>query len=119
MEWTQIYQRYQEEIDFFKRKADELLVEIVLHETKMNKRKQLKLQQNEEDVNQLYKMIVSMLKTTALIESYQYFQLLKIPLTDQNMRLFCIKTDNHFENLLQILVLKIKNEESIDFTINR
>ena len=99
--WKQIYQLYQKEIIFLERKADESLVEIIRHETKMNKRKQQKLQPDEGDVNQLHEMIISMLKMMAVIESYRYFQLLKIPLTDQNMRLFYFKTDNYFENLLQ------------------
>ena len=71
--WKQIYQLYQKEIIFLERKADESLVEIIRHETKMNKRKQQKLQPDEGDVNQLHEMIISMLKMMAVIESYRYF----------------------------------------------
>ena len=112
-----IYLLYQNEINFFEKKADELFVEIIIHETKMEQRKQQKLQPNEGDVNQLYKMIISMLKMIAIIETYRYFQLKKILLTNQNLRLFFVKKDEHFENLLLVFLLKIKNEQSIDFTI--
>ena len=114
-----IWELYQNEINYFERKTDKLLVEIIIHETQMEKRKQQKLQPNEEDISQLHKMIISMLKSIAIIETYRYFQMLKILLTDQNMRLFYFKRDQHFENLLMVFLLKIKNEEGIDFTINR
>ena len=42
----------------------------------------------------------------------------KILLTNEKLLLFRDIFNNHFENLLQVLILKIKNEESIDFTIN-
>ena len=114
-----IWQLYQNEINFFERKADELLVETIIHETKMDKRKQQQLQPTEEDIDQLLKMIVSMLKAIAIIETYRYFQMLQILLTDQNTHLFYAKRDQHFENLLIVFLLKIKNEEKIDFTIKQ
>ena len=115
-----IWQLYQNEINFFEREADKLLVEIIIHETKMEKRKQQQqLQPTEEDINQLHKMIISMLKAIAIIETYRYFQMLQILLTDRNMRLFYFKRDEHFENLLIVFLLKIKNEQGIDFTISR
>ena len=88
---------------FFEREADELLVETIIHETKMEKRKQQQQLQ----------------PTIAIIETYRYFQMLQILLTDRNMRLFYAKRDEHFENLLMVFLLKIKNEQRIDFTINR
>ena len=114
-----IWQLYQNEINFFERKADELLVETIIHETKMDKRKQQQLQPTEEDIDHLLKMIVSTLKAIAIIETYRYFQMLQILLTDRNMCLFYAKRNEHFENLLIVFLLKIKNEEGIDFTINR
>ena len=113
-----IWEDYQNEINFFERRADELLVETIIHETKMDKRKQQQLRPTEEDIDQLLKMIVSLLKAIAITETYRYFQLLQIVLTDQNMHLFYAKRDEHFENLLMVLLLKIKNEQRIDFTIN-
>ena len=124
--WKKIYQSYQKEIYFLREKGDELLQEIKRHETKMNQKKQQKLQPDEGDLYQLHEMIKSMLKLMAVIESYRYLQLLKMPLTNQNIPLFYSKTNNYYENLLQKFMLKlnqlrnkkIKIEESIDFTIN-
>ena len=39
-----IWEDYQNEINFFERRADELLVETIIHETKLDKRKQQQLQ---------------------------------------------------------------------------
>ena len=89
---------------------------------KMLVRKEQKLQPNEKDINQLHEMITVMLKRIALIETYWFFQELKITLTNEKMQLFSYKVDQHFENLLMILLLKIKNkeeEENIDFTIEK
>ena len=89
---------------------------------KMLVRKEQKLQPNEKDINQLHEMITVMLKRIALIETYRFFQELKITLTNEKMQLFSYKVDQHFENLLMILLLKIKNkeeEENIDFTIEK
>ena len=114
-----IWQLYQNQIDFFERKADELLVETIIHETKMDKRKQQQLQPTEEDIDQLHKMIISTLKAIAIIETYRYFQMSQILLSDQNIQLFYAKREQHFENLLIVFLLKIKTEQGIDFTVNR
>ena len=79
-----IWQHYQNEINFFERKADEILVETVMHEITMDKRKQQQLQPTKEDIDQLLKLIVKMLKAIAVVETYRYFQMLKILLTNQN-----------------------------------
>ena len=114
-----IWQHYQNEINFFERKADEILVETIIHETKMDKRKQQQLQVTEQDIDQLLKLIVKMLKAIAIIETYRYFQMTKILLDNQNTNLFYAKRDQHFENLLMVFLLKVKTEQNIDFTINR
>ena len=114
-----IWQHYQNEINFFERKADEILVETIIHETKMDKRKQQQLQLTKEDIDQLHKLITLFLKTIAIIETYRYFQILKIVLSDQNIESFYAKRKQHFENLLMVFLLKVKTEQGIDFTINR
>ena len=38
-------------------------------------------------------------------------------LTNQNMQSFFAKRDEHFENLLMVLILKIRNEQQIDFNV--
>ena len=125
--WKKIYRSYQKEIYFLQKKGNELLQEINQHETKMNKKKQQKLQPDERDLYQLDKMIKSMLKLMAVIESYRYLQLLKMPLTNENMLLFYSKTNYCYNDLLQRSMLKLNQlrykkiieiEESIDFTIN-
>ena len=125
--WKKIYRSYQKEIYFLQKKGNELLQEINRHETKMNKKKQQKLQPDERDLYQLDKMIKSMLKLMAVIESYRYLQLLKMPLTNENMLLFYSKTNYCYNDLLQRSMLKLNQlrykkiieiEESIDFTIN-
>ena len=110
-----IWQHYQNEINFFERKADEILVETIIHETKMDKRKQQQLQLTKKDIDQLLNLIVKMLKTIAVVETYRYFQMSKILLTNQNMSFFYDKRNQHFENLLMIFVLKIKKDQEIDF----
>ena len=125
--WKKIYRSYQKEIYFLQRKGNELLQEINRHETKMNKKKQQKLQPNEGDLYQLDEMIKSMLKLMAFIESYRYLQLLKMPLTNENMHLFYSKTNYYYNDFLQTFMLKLNQlrykkiieiEESINFTIN-
>ena len=104
-----IWQYYQNEINFFERKADQILVETIIHETKMDKRKQQQqLQPTKEDIDQLLNLIVKMLRAIAVVETYRYFQILKILLTNQNTNLFYAKRNQHFENLLMVFILKIK-----------
>ena len=114
-----IWQHYQNEINFFDRKADEILVDTIIHETKMDKRKQQQLQPTKEDIDQLLKLIVKMLKAIAVVETYRYFQMSKILLTNQNTNLFYDKRNQHFENLLMVFILKIKKDQEIDFAINQ
>ena len=112
-----IWQLCENEINFFEKKADEILVETMIHETKMERRKQQQLEPTKEDIDELVRLITKMLKTIAIIETYRYFQMLQI-LPTQNIPLFYSKKDEHFENLLMVFVLKIKNEQEIDFTVS-
>ena len=118
MNWNHINQIYENEIHFFKEKTDKLFFDIVTLETELTKKKQQKLQQDEEDLDRLFKLIVLFLESVALINTYEYFKMKKILLTNEKLLLFKDIFNKHFENLLQVMILKIKNEESIDFTIN-
>ena len=69
-------------------------------------------------LDRLFKLIVLFLESVAVINTYEYFKMKKILLTNENLLLFSGIFNKHFENLLQVMILKIKNEESIDFTIN-
>ena len=118
MNWKDINQIYDNEIHFFNEKINRLFFDIVTLETKLTKKKQQKLQQDEEDLDRLFKLIVLFLESVALINTYEYFKMKKILLTNEKLLLFKGIFNKHFENVLQVLILKIKNEESIDFTIN-
>ena len=118
MNWKDINQIYDNEIHFFNEKINRLFFDIVTLETKLTKKKQQKLQQDEEDLDRLFKLIVLFLESVALINTYEYFKMKKILLTNEKLLLFQDIFNKHFENLLQILILKVKNEKSIDFTIN-
>lgn len=114
---TWIWQLYENEIKFFEKMADKLLVEIIVQELKMDKRKHQKLEPTKEDIDYLVKKIESMLNAIAIIETFRYYQMSRIMLTNQNMQSFFAKRDEHFENLLMVLILKIRNEQQIDFNV--
>ena len=118
MNWKDINQIYDNEIHFFNEKMNRLFFDIVTLETKLTKKKQQKLQQDEEDLDRLFKLIVLFLESVAVINTYEYFKMKKILLTNEKLLLFKGIFNKHFENLLQVLILKIKNDQSIDFTIN-
>ena len=103
---------------FLIKKNDRLFLDIVTLETKLTKKKQQKLQQDEKDLDRLFKLIVLFLESIAVINTYEYFKMKKILLKNEKLLLFQDIFNKHFENLLQILILKVKNEKSIDFTIN-
>ena len=116
MNWKDINQIYDNEIHFFNEKTDRLFFDIVTLETKLTKKKQQKLQKDEKDLDRLFKLIVLFLENVG--NTYKYFKMKKILLINEKLLLFRDIFINHFENLLQVMILKIKNEESIDFTIN-
>ena len=123
MNWKKIDKLYQNEINFFQKKIDRIFFDIVTLETKISEKKEQKLKQDEKDLDRLFKMIVLFLENIACSNTYEYFKMKKILLVNENLLLFRSKMKQHFENILQILMLKIKNEEekeekSIDFTIN-
>ena len=111
-----LWEYYQNEIMFFERKTDELLVETILHEIKMEKRKQRRLQPTKEDIELLKKLIASSLKAIAIVETYRYFQILQIVPTDQNIQLFYAKREQHFEEILIIFLSKVKKRTTTTTT---
>ena len=115
-----LWQYYQNEINFFERKTDKLLAETKIQETKIEKRRrQQQLHPTKKDINQLLEMITLTLKAIAIVKTYRYFQILQIPPSDQNNQLFYARREQHFKNLLANFLSKVKNENGIDFTINR
>ena len=118
MNWEHVNQIYENEMHFFNQKTDRLFFDIVTLETELDKKKQQKLQQNEKDLDRLFRLIVLFLESIALVNTYEYFKMKKILLTNKNLLLFSDIFKKHFENVLQIMMLKIKNEQNIDFSIN-
>ena len=114
-----IWKFYEKEIIFFETKTTELLLKTILHETKIEKMKQQKLRISEEDIDQLLELIKLTLKMIAVVETYKYFQMLRIPPSEENNEMFYARREQHFENLLIIFYLKVKTAEEIDFSINR
>ena len=115
MNWEQFYQN---KIKFYNQILDRLFFDIVTLETKIDKKKQQKLQQDKEDLNRLFRLIVLFLKSLALVNTYEHFKMKMIVLTKKNVLLFNATFSKHFEIVLIMLVIKIKNEQNIDFTIN-
>ena len=119
MKQKQIVNFYMSEIYFFERKSTELLLQLILHESKIEKVMQQKLRVSEEDMDQLLELIKLGLKAIAIVDTYEHFLLLQIPPSKENNEMFFARRDLHFENLLAIFLLKVKSEQSIDFTIRQ
>ena len=112
MEEMSLFQYYENEIMFFEKKTDELLLETILQEIKMEKRKKQRLRSTKEDIEQLKKMIASTLKAIAIVETYKYFQILEIVPTDENIQLFYAKREQHFKEILIIFLSKLKKKNN-------
>ena len=113
-----IIEFYVREIYFFEKKTTELLLKTILHETKIEKIKQQKLRVSEEDIDKLHELITRGLKAIAIVNTYEKFLILQIPPSKENNKMFYAQCEQHFENLLAIFLLKVKTEQSIDFTIS-
>ena len=115
-----LWQFYQNEINFFEGKTDELLAKTIIQESKIEKRiRQQQLQPTEKDIDELADLIGSTLKAIAIVKTYINFQILQIQPSDQNNELFYNQRDYEFIKLLMVFLSKVKNENEIDFTINR
>ena len=119
MNWKLVNQFYQNKIEFYNQILDRLFFDIVTLETKIDKKNNKKLQQDKQDLDRLFSLIVLFLKSLALVNTYEHFKMKMIVLTKKkNMLLFNAIFSNQFEIVLIILIIKIKNEQNIDFTIN-
>ena len=120
MNYKFVNEFYQNKIEFYNQILDKLFFDIVTLETKITKKKQQKLQQDEQDLDldRLFKLIVLFLKSLALVNTYEHFKMKIIVLTKENMLLFNTTFSKQFEIVLIMLIMKIKNEQNIDFTIN-
>ena len=122
--FNEFYKSYDREILYLRREGSKLLQKIKLQETKMNLRKQQNLKPLLREVNLLNRMVKKLLKISAFIDSYKYFQIIKEPLTSYNERFFYKVANNYYKDALKQIVSKIKRinqlriDDSVDFTIS-
>ena len=88
-----------------------------------NQRKQQKLKPLLRQVNVLHRMMKKLIKISAFIDTYKYFQQINEPLTSYNETFFYEIANNYYENSLREIVLKMKRLNhsryyGVDFTIN-
>ena len=114
-----IIEFYVREIYFFEKKTTELLLKTILHETKVETIKQQKLRVSEKDIDDLYELITLTLRAIAIVETYKDFLRLLIPPSKENNEMFYAQREQRFENLLMVFLLKVKNDQRIDFSISR
>ena len=115
--YNELYESYSQEIYYLRIKGSRLLQKIKLHEIKMNKRKQQNLKPYLKSIDLMIKMIGKLVKISAIIETYRYFQL-----TTRSFQqsLFDEITNNYYNDMLKNIVLKIKRlnqSKLVDFTV--
>ena len=106
-----LFEYYENEIIFFEKKTDEFLIEIILQEMEMEKRRKKRLRSTKEDIEQLKNLIASALKAIAIVETYRLFQIIEIVPTDENIQMFFAEREQCFEELLIIFLSKIKKKQ--------
>ena len=122
--FNEFYKSYDREILYLRREGSKLLQKIKLQEIKMNRRKQQQQQPLVRQINGLHKMIKKLIKISAFIDTYKYFQMIKEPLTYYNENFFYQLASMYYEDALKEINLKIKRlnqlriDNSVDFTIN-
>ena len=116
-----LHESYSREIFYLKIQGSKLLRKIKHHETKMNQRRQQNLKPHLRQVNLLTRMVRKLIKISAFIDTYKYFQILKQPLVN-HQSFFHEVASNYYEDMLKDIVLKIKRKNqknrSVDFTIS-
>ena len=122
--FKELYQSYAREILYLRKEGTKLLQKIKLQEIKMNKRKQMMMKPLLQEINLLHRMMKKLIKISAFIETYKYFQMIQSPLTDYNQKVFYKMATNYYKNSLKQIVLKLKlrNQsrirDCVDFSIN-
>lgn len=110
-----IYKIYEQEICKIRKSGNTLLRHIKRHETLMNQRKQRMIPATFTDCYKLYTMAVRLLRELALIETYRYFQLLNIVLTEKIMFWFYQIQENNYQSYLKDFNLKLKQLQIFNF----
>ena len=101
------FEYYENKIMFFNKKTDELLLETIMLEIEIAKRRQKRLRVSKKDKKQLKIMTITTLKAIADVETYRIFQTLKIVPTDENMQMFCVRREQCFRELVLLFLDKI------------
>ena len=122
--FKELNESYAREILYLRKEGTKLLQKIKLQEIKLNKRKQMKLKPLLREINLLHRMMKKLIKISAFIDTYKYFQMIRSPLTSYNQKFFYEMASNYYENALKQIVLKLKlrNQsrirDCVDFSIN-
>ena len=122
--FDELYQSYAHEILYLRKEGSKLLRKIKLQEIKMNQRRQMQLKPLLRQVNLLHRMMKKLIKISAFIDSYKYFQKIREPLTYDNTDFFYQLANFYYENGLREIVLKLKRinqlrrNDFVDFSIN-
>ena len=106
--FKELYEGYAREILYLRKEGTKLLQKIKLQEIKMNKRKQMMMKPLLQEINLLHRMMKKLIKISAFIETYKYFQMIQLPLTDNNQKFFYEMATNYYKNSLKQIVLKLK-----------
>ena len=120
----ELYKSYQREILYLRKEGSKLLQKIKLQEIKMNQRRQKRLKPLLRQVNLLHRVMKKLIKISAFIDTYKYFQMVKKPLSDDNETFFYQMASDHYEQALKQIVLKLKKinrlrmDDSVHFTVN-
>ena len=118
-----LYQSYADEILYLRKEGSKLLRKIKLQEIKLNRRRQMQFQQVSTPLNALDRMAKDLIKISAFIDTYKYFQLIKITLYD-NIEFFYQLANFYYEDALKKIILKLKHinelrqNNDIDFNID-
>ena len=116
-----LHESYSQEICHLKIKGSRLLQKIKLHEIKMNQRKQQNVKPHLKSINLMSGMIRKLVKISAFIETYRYFQITMRPMANQQS-LFHEIANNYYDDMLKNIVLKIKRlnqlNQSVHFTVS-
>ena len=122
--FKELYESYAREILYLRKEGTKLLQKTKLQEIKMNKRKQMMMKPLLQEINLLHRMMKKLIKISAFIDTYKYFQMIRSPLTSYNQKFFYEMASNYYENALKQIVLKLKlrNQsrirDCVDFSIN-
>ena len=107
-----LFEYYENEIMFFNKKTDELLVETIMVEIEIAKRRKKRLRVSKKDKKRLNNMIKITLKAIAIVETYRLFQTLEIVPTDENIQMFYERREQCFNELVILFLSKIKKQQS-------